>query len=119
MKSGGCKYFGLVSSESANPASWFLYPQVKGQLEEGIKGLGFERLTVFRPGLLLCDRKESRPFEWLAQRIVPVFDKVTGGRLCIATDVLARAIIVDASQGGEGVPFTLLHNKEILSKVIY
>lgn len=37
VKSAGCKYFGLVSSEGANPDSWFLYPQVKGQLEQGVK----------------------------------------------------------------------------------
>lgn len=73
---------------------------------------------MFRPGLLLCKRDEQRTLEWIAQKITPVFDWVAGGRLCIPTDTLAKAMIIDASQSNDA-SFTLLHNKDISSKVVY
>ena len=73
---------------------------------------------MFRPGLLLCERKEARVLERVAQKITPMLDWVAGGRLSIATSVLAKVMVADASQGGS-VPFTLLHNKDILSKSVY
>ena len=60
LKSANCPDFHLLTSRGANPHSWFLYPQTKGQVEEDCKQLGFERLTIYRPGLLLCDRAEQR-----------------------------------------------------------
>ena len=54
---GGTKQFHLVSSTGANKNSMFLYPKTKGQVEEEISQMGFERASIYRPGLLLCDRQ--------------------------------------------------------------
>lgn len=56
-KQGGCKQFHLVTSQGANKSSWFLYPRTKGEAEEMVTQLGFERLCIYRPALLLCDRQ--------------------------------------------------------------
>jgi uncharacterized protein YbjT (DUF2867 family) len=32
------------------------YPQMKGQLEEDVKAMGFEQTVILRPGLLMGDR---------------------------------------------------------------
>uniref|UniRef100_A0A8C6GBQ1 Protein HTATIP2 n=1 Tax=Mus spicilegus TaxID=10103 RepID=A0A8C6GBQ1_MUSSI len=67
-KAGGCKHFNLLSSRGADKSSSFLYLQVKGEVEAKVEELKFDRLSVFRPGVLLCDRQESRPGEWLARK---------------------------------------------------
>jgi len=56
-KQGGCKHFHLVSSQGANKDSWFLYPQTKGQIEAEVSALEFNRFSIYRPALLLCERK--------------------------------------------------------------
>lgn len=39
------------------------YPQMKGELEEKVKALGFEHTVILRPGLIQGTREESRPAE--------------------------------------------------------
>ena len=56
-KEGGCKHFNLVSSNGSNKDSWFLYPKTKGQAEHDIEKLEFDRLSIYRPALLICERK--------------------------------------------------------------
>eukprot|EP01095_Lingulamoeba_sp_RSL-Kostka_P008501 TRINITY_DN2864_c2_g1_i3.p1 TRINITY_DN2864_c2_g1~~TRINITY_DN2864_c2_g1_i3.p1 ORF type:complete len:223 (-),score=71.68 TRINITY_DN2864_c2_g1_i3:203-871(-) len=57
----GVKEFHLVSSVGAKADSWFLYPQVKGQTENKIKELGFDRYFIYRPSMLTeANREESR-----------------------------------------------------------
>jgi len=42
----------LLSSQGANKDAFFLYTQVKGQLEHDIGELGFPQHSIFRPGVL-------------------------------------------------------------------
>uniref|UniRef100_A0A2I2YPI8 Protein HTATIP2 n=1 Tax=Gorilla gorilla gorilla TaxID=9595 RepID=A0A2I2YPI8_GORGO len=39
-----------------------------GEVEAKVEELKFDRYSVFRPGVLLCDRQESRPGEWLVRK---------------------------------------------------
>lgn len=72
-KAAGVKHFSLVSSAMVSKDSSFLYTRTKGETIEEIKALGFERFSVFKPGLLITeDRPESRPMESIAQAIDPV-----------------------------------------------
>ena len=56
----GGKRFALVSSLGADPGSAFFYTRVKGVVERDLGGLGFARLYVARPSLLLGQRRETR-----------------------------------------------------------
>lgn len=67
-KAGGCKHFNLLSSKGADKSSNFLYLQIKGEVEAKVEELNFDRYSIFRPGVLLCDRQESRPGEWLIRK---------------------------------------------------
>lgn len=58
--------FFLLSSMGANKDSRIFYNRVKGQLEQAIIGLEFEKLAIFRPSLLL-GKHENRQLENLAQ----------------------------------------------------
>lgn len=67
-KAGGCKHFNLLSSKGADKSSSFLYLQVKGEVEDRVEELKFDRYSIFRPGVLLCDRQEARTGEWLIRK---------------------------------------------------
>jgi|SRR6478735_6562533 len=60
------KHFALVSAVSANPNSRNFYIKLKGKIEEDLKAIQFNSIHIFRPSVLLGDRKESRPTEvWI------------------------------------------------------
>ncbi|KAJ8652726.1 hypothetical protein O0I10_011608 [Lichtheimia ornata] len=52
-------HFLYCSSAHSNPNSPFLYPQSKGQTEQGIINTGFQRVSIFHPGYL--ELEEPRP----------------------------------------------------------
>jgi uncharacterized protein YbjT (DUF2867 family) len=45
------------------------YPKMKGELEDSVKKLDFERTVILRPGLIVGDREESRPVEAVARKL--------------------------------------------------
>ncbi|MGV3604628.1 MAG: NAD(P)H-binding protein [Dyadobacter fermentans] len=47
----------LLSAYGASPRSNVFYSRIKGELEEGMESLAFDRLIIYKPGLLL--RKDS------------------------------------------------------------
>ncbi|WP_372679603.1 NAD(P)H-binding protein [Desulfosarcina sp.] len=63
----GCRHFLLVSAMGADADSPVFYNRVKGDLEAAILGLGFTCVSIFRPSLLLGDRREFRPGEAVGQ----------------------------------------------------
>lgn len=71
----------VVSSVGADPRSANFYLRVKGEMESAIRTLGFERVDILRPGLLLGSREESRSGEHLAQRLAPLYNPFLRGPL--------------------------------------
>jgi len=76
-----CRSFTVVSSQGATPISFWPYLKAKGDMEVGLLRLGFERLNIMRPGLLLGKRTENRPAESLAIRIMKPLKFLFRGRL--------------------------------------
>lgn len=66
-RSLGCRHFMLVSAMGADPNSRVFYNRVKGELEAAILTLEFDSVSIFRPSLLLGDRREFRLGEALGQ----------------------------------------------------
>ena len=66
----GCRTMIVVSSGGANPQSSVFYCRVKGLLEEALTEIGFDRLHILRPSLLLGHRTESRPGEFLGKLLM-------------------------------------------------
>ncbi|XP_022519654.2 oxidoreductase HTATIP2 [Astyanax mexicanus] len=106
-KAGGCTHFHLESSKGADKSSSFLYLKTKGQVEADIAELGFERFSVYRPAVLLVDRQESRPTEWLARKFMGVFPSMS-----IPITTVARAMVVNTLTNGEEKT-EILENKAI------
>ena len=69
----GVRRFGLVSALGADPASRNFYSRVKGEAEAALRRIGFARLVIAQPSLLLGDRQAlgqpARPAEALGQRL--------------------------------------------------
>ncbi|HEY6625489.1 MAG TPA: NAD(P)H-binding protein [Ignavibacteriaceae bacterium] len=95
----GVKSYFLVSSSGANAKSKLFYIRIKGELEETVKLLNFNKIRIFRPSLLLGDRDEKRFGEKAAERIlkivVPIFPFLKNQRP-IEGEKVARAMIVSA-----------------------
>ncbi|XP_028999975.1 oxidoreductase HTATIP2 [Betta splendens] len=91
-KAGGCAQFHLESSRGADKNSNFLYLKVKGQVEADIEALAFDRFAIYRPGVLLVDRQESRPSEWLARKFFSVLSPVCPS-MSISIQEVAKAMV--------------------------
>lgn len=74
-KENGVRQYLLVSALGANASSGIFYNQVKGETENAIIQLSFERTTIVRPSLLLGDRKEIRFGEKIGEFLAPLFPK--------------------------------------------
>ena len=84
----------LVSSYGANPKSKIFYSRMKGELEQSIKALHFNKLMIFQPGML--ERKDSeRTGEVLGGKIIKFANKfgVLTQQKPLPTEVLAKAMI--------------------------
>ncbi|MEO8876486.1 MAG: NAD(P)H-binding protein [Polyangiaceae bacterium] len=55
----GVSAYVLVSSASANADSRMFYTRIKGELDRDVQTLGFERVRILRPSMLVGDRKEK------------------------------------------------------------
>ena len=107
-KRAGTAHMIAVSSVGAAAKSGNFYLRTKGEIEDGLRALGFERLDLIRPGLLRGDRPGSQRLgEGIATIAAPLTDALLHGSLrrfrSIAGETVAAAIVVLASQGGSGV----------------
>ncbi|XP_062868844.1 oxidoreductase HTATIP2 [Trichomycterus rosablanca] len=94
-RAGGCSHFHLESSKGADKTSSFLYLKTKGQVEADVEELGFERYSVYRPAVLLVDRQESRPAEWVAQKFLGVLSSAFPTAMSIPISTVARAMVTN------------------------
>ncbi|XP_011820805.1 PREDICTED: oxidoreductase HTATIP2 [Mandrillus leucophaeus] len=111
-KAGGCKHFNLVSSKGADKSSNFLYLQVKGEVEAKVEELKFDRYSVFRPGVLLCDRQESRPGEWLVRKFFGSLPKSWASGQSVPLVTVVRAMLNNVVRPSDK-QMELLENKAI------
>ncbi len=111
----GATQWMMVSSVGADPHSRNAYLAVKGRAEADALTLGFDRVDIFRPGLLMGARDERRPAERLGQIASPLINLLLGGSLdryqSIAAERVAAAIasLAGSQEGGCEVH----HNREI------
>jgi uncharacterized protein YbjT (DUF2867 family) len=59
-KENGAKSVFLVTAVGANPNSKFFYVRTKGETERDVIALNFEHTHIFRPSMILGNRKEKR-----------------------------------------------------------
>jgi uncharacterized protein YbjT (DUF2867 family) len=59
-KERGAKSVFLVTAVGANPNSKFFYVRTKGETERDVIALNFEHTHIFRPSMIIGNRKEKR-----------------------------------------------------------
>jgi uncharacterized protein YbjT (DUF2867 family) len=106
-RAGGVRQMIIVSSVGADPGSRLFYPRVKGEVEEALAALAFDRLDILRPGLLRGERgPERRLKERIGIIVSPIANLLLRGRLdryaAIDAAIVAAAIAALAGQGGPG-----------------
>jgi len=76
----GVRHYLLVSASGANAKSNNPYLRMKGELEEKVQALSFERITIFQPSLLLGQRKAFRFGETAGALLLPILCRIPGLR---------------------------------------
>jgi uncharacterized protein YbjT (DUF2867 family) len=114
-RDAGARQFVMVSSVGAGGASFYL--KTKGRAEASVRALGFARVDIFRPGLLLGDRAgDARPVERLFAALSPLTNALTPRAFdhyrAIAADDVAAAMarVIGATEDGVFIH----HNREML-----
>lgn len=96
-REAGIRHLILVSSVGSDPAASNFYLRTKGEAEAQVRKLGFERIDVLRPSLLVGRRRSKRPLEQLAMLFAPLMNLVLHGNArryrAIRTSVLAESIL--------------------------
>lgn len=106
-KSHDAKHFVVVSAMGANPKSAIFYNRTKGEAEQSLRTLDLNSLTIFRPGLLLGDRKEHRTGEKLMSQAVHLASSIISldrmKPLVTPAEVLAGHMLSEGKKSSKGV----------------
>jgi uncharacterized protein YbjT (DUF2867 family) len=97
----GIERFGLLSAAGSSARSWIRYARIMGEKEGAVRGLGFRRLAIFRPGIIAGNAHTPR-FLALLGRLVP------GSYGTIDQDDIGRAFVGEFLHGQDGT--TILEN---------
>lgn len=95
----GASRFVLCSAHGADPSSALFYNRVKGEVERGLRELGFGALTIVRPSLLVGERSDLRFGERIATpfgRLLPAKWKAVDG------STVAKALRALAAEDAKG-----------------
>jgi len=107
--SAGVKGIAVVSSIGASSNSSNYYLRIKGELEDGILRLPFDRKAIVRPSMLLGERKERRAGEIVGKVVMTAFKPVLIGKLikyrAIHGRDVARAMIALLNSPQEKIIF--------------
>ncbi|SON48477.1 NAD(P)H-binding protein [Vibrio tapetis] len=109
MKLVGTKRLAVVSSVGAHPHSPSHYLRCKGKMEQALRGLGFERLVIVRPGPLSGERTKPRRGEIISEKLLSLarplligpftnFRPISGDD--VATAMLYSLLQTDSDFGG-------------------
>ncbi|MDC0073125.1 NAD(P)H-binding protein [Gammaproteobacteria bacterium] len=93
----GVRNISIITSLGSDSNSSNFYLKTKGLVENQIRALNFDSISIYRPGLLIGSREEIRTGEYLGQKIYPVLiNPLLRGRLrkyrSINADILAKAM---------------------------
>ena len=112
-KEKNVKHFSFVSSAGADINNKSFYLKLKGEIEKKVQSQQLNSSTVYRPSLLLGDRKENRFGEKVAQIIIPLISFLfpNNYKPIKACDV-AKAMVNESKNYGSG--FKIYHYRDIL-----
>ena len=106
-KQSGVRHFLVVTAVGADTKSRAFYSRIKGAVEIELTTVGFDRLDILRPGLLLGQRQSRRFVEQVLQDLSPAIALVTRGPWAryasISAEQLAGALLALCHETSLGV----------------
>ena len=112
-KEKNVKHFSFVSSAGADINNKSFYLKLKGEIEKEVESKQLNSSTVYRPSLLLGNRKENRFGEKVAQILIPLISFLfpDNYKPIKAIDV-AKAMVTESKKIETG--FKIYHYRDIL-----
>lgn len=101
-REAGVERFSLMTSAGADRTSRFHYLHMKGELEARVAALGFRRVSLFRPSMLLTPENRYGVSQAITLAMWPKLDFLLAGAMRryrgIRVEDLGRAIAIDAAR---------------------
>ena len=79
-KLNGVKHFQLLSSVGANAASKSFYLRTKGELNDSLRSLNFERLSLFQPSMIITPKNRYGFSQAIILKVWPKLDFILQGK---------------------------------------
>jgi uncharacterized protein YbjT (DUF2867 family) len=86
--SAGIRQFCLLSAVGSNARSRFRYVRIMGRKEDTVRGIGFARLAIFRPGIIVGNAHTPSWVGWLGKLVPGPFGNID-------QRILGRSIAVE------------------------
>ena len=102
-RAGGIRRFSLLSAVGSTAKSRFRYVRVMGLKEEAVRAVGFQRLAIFRPGIIAGNAHTPGYVAWLG-RLIP------GPFGTIEQDDIGRAFVAEFISGPDSTGVVYLDN---------
>jgi uncharacterized protein YbjT (DUF2867 family) len=106
-KENGISTVHLISAMGASTTARIFYSKLKGEIEEALKELHFTNCYIYQPSMLIGSRTESRRMEYIAQKLMLLFE---GLRLLpkneyhsIRAESIAKSIVKTLEKEVEGI----------------
>ena len=107
LQAGRVRHFELLGAAGVSATSALFYLRTKGQLEEGLKALGFERVSLFQPSMILTPTNRYGLLQAITLFAFPLLEPVLVGPLRkargIRVDRLGAAIAMNVLTEATGV----------------
>lgn len=101
----GVRIYVLISSAGVSKGSMMGYSKMKGELEEAVSGLGFEKVVLVKPGLLVGKREDKRAPEYALRVVADLMGKIAAplkDSWAQDADVVGKAAVVAGVMAVEG-----------------
>jgi uncharacterized protein YbjT (DUF2867 family) len=104
----GARHFSVVSALGASRTSPFFYSRVKGEMEQGLRQMGWPSLAILRPSVIAGERAESRPLERVGEQLLRLAPATWRP---VAAGDIAAAMVATALREPPGV--TVIESRDI------
>jgi uncharacterized protein YbjT (DUF2867 family) len=78
-QAGGITQFSLLSAAGSSAKSRIRYARIMGLKEEAVQAIGFQRLAIFRPGIIAGNAHTPQYVAWLGRLIPGPFGTIEQG----------------------------------------
>lgn len=108
-KEKGVQHFHLLSSIGVSSSSWNYYMRTKGELNDELVKLNFDRLSIFKPSMILTPQNRYGLSQGIALKIWPKLDAILhkGYRKYrgIKVDMLGKSIANNVFKAKTGLEY--------------